>query len=208
MNISYKWLKKFVDVDYSPSELDHILTMLGIEVESIIDFGKKYDKFVTAKVLEKEKHPNADKLSVCRVSTGKEELTVVCGAPNVAAGQSVVLGLPGAVVPQSGIKLEKRAVRKIESNGMICSQSELELSEDHSGIWVLPEDTPPGIPLSEFLDIDDIIFEISVTPNRADCLSHLGIAREIAAYSRQSIKMPEINITETGLSLPRFPAVG
>ena len=197
MNISYNWLKELVDFNAEPKELDHILTMLGIEVESIIDYRDKYRNFCVAEVLSAEKHPNADKLTVCQVSIGTEEKQVVCGAPNVAKGQKVVLGLPDAVVPSNKMVLEKRVVRKVESNGMICSQVELEMGDDHSGIWVLPEDAETGLPLVDFLKLNDVVFEISVTPNRADCLSHFGIAREIAAYFSTHVKYPENKIQET-----------
>ena len=197
MYISYKWLQEFVEFDYTPAELEHILTMLGIEVESIIDYNNKYEKFYTAKVLSVEKHPNADKLTVCKVSLGNEEKEVVCGAPNVATGQMAVLGIVGAIVPQNGMLLEKREVRKVASDGMLCSRFELDLGDDRSGIWVLPEDAPVGVPIAKYLNIDDVVFDISVTPNRADCLSHIGIAREIAAYSGKKVKIPEIKFNET-----------
>ena len=145
MYISYNWLKEIVDFDMNPEKLDQVLTMLGIEVEAKEDFSKKYDNFFTAKVLSKERHPNADKLSLCKVSIGKEEKQVVCGAPNVEAGQNVILGVLGAVVPQNGMVLKKVSIRGIESFGMICSKFELNLSEDHSGIWELPESTPVGM---------------------------------------------------------------
>jgi phenylalanyl-tRNA synthetase beta chain len=196
MRISLNWLSEFVDFSMTTEELDHVLTMLGVEVEEIIDYKKIYQNFVTAKVLEKEKHPNADKLSLCKVDTGTEIKTVVCGAANVAKGQSVVLGLIGAVVPNGGFKLEKRAVRGIESEGMICSQVELDLGTDSSGIMVLPEDIKPGIALAEYLGMNDTVLDISVTPNKADCLSHLGIARELSAYNSNPLKKAEINLIE------------
>ncbi|TAL69552.1 MAG: phenylalanine--tRNA ligase subunit beta [Bacteroidetes bacterium] len=196
MYISYKWLQEFVEFDYSAAELEHILTMLGIEVESIIDYNKKYENFFTAKVLNVEKHPNADKLTVCEVSLGNEIKEVVCGAPNVKEGQMAVLGIVGAVVPQNGMILEKREVRKVVSNGMLCSQYELEFGDDKSGIWILSNDAPVGIPLAKYLNIDDVVFDISVTPNRADCLSHLGIAREIAAFSDKKVKIPGLKLNE------------
>jgi phenylalanyl-tRNA synthetase beta chain len=187
MYLSYSWLKEFVDFDLAPQELDSILTMLGIEVESIEFQREKYNNFFTAEVIKKEKHPNADKLSVCNLSINDRELQVICGAPNVEAGQKVILGISGAVVPNGGFTLEKRKIRGIESNGMICSQVELGIGEDSSGIHVLPADTPVGIPLADYLGLNDIIFEISVTPNKSDCLSHLGIARELSAYLRKPI---------------------
>lgn len=198
MLVSHKWLKEFVDFDYTPQELDDILTMLGIEVEGIVDYREKYKNFYVGKVLESEKHPNADKLSVCRVDYGGGIKTVVCGAPNVAEGQNIVFAAVGARIPAGGFTIEKRAVRKIESEGMICSQAELELGEDSSGIWVLPETATSGMPLAEYLGLDDIIYEIGITPNRADCLSHLGIAREIAAYKRDKVNKPDDTVLEKG----------
>jgi phenylalanyl-tRNA synthetase beta chain len=191
MLISKNWLKEFIDFEMKPSEFEPAITMLGLEVESYIDYSKKFDKFIVAEVLEKVKHPNADKLSVCQVNTGKETLQVVCGAPNVEAGQKVILGLSGAVVPNGGFMLEKRVIRKIESNGMICSVTELELGEDHSGIWVLPSDSKVGMHVADFLNMNDTVYEIGITPNRADCLSHLGVAREISALLNKAYKKVE-----------------
>lgn len=196
MLVSHKWLKEFVDFDYTPQELDDILTMLGIEVEGIVNYNEKYKNFYVGKVLESEKHPNADKLSVCQVDFGKDVRTVVCGAPNVAKGQNIVFADIGAHIPQGGFKIEKRKVRKIESEGMICSQAELELGEDASGILVLPETAQLGMPLAEYLGLNDIIYEIGITPNRADCLSHLGIAREIAAYQRKQANKPDDSVPQ------------
>ncbi|MFA6571778.1 MAG: phenylalanine--tRNA ligase subunit beta [Bacteroidota bacterium] len=197
MLISYKWLKEFVDFDYSPEELDKILTMLGIEVESISDYANKYKNFYTAKVIKKDKHPDADKLSVCIVTDTNIERTVVCGAPNVEEGQIVILGIPGAVVPNGNFTIESRTIRKVKSDGMICSKAELELSEDHSGIWVLPADVPAGMPLAEYLNMNDVVFETGITPNRADCLSHIGIAREIAAYNNSPLRKHQVVIKES-----------
>ncbi len=198
MYLSLNWLNEFIPTDCSNSELDNKLTMLGIEVESIQDYRNKYRKFVVAEVLEKEKHPDADKLSICRVNDGTGTITVVCGAPNVAAGQKVVFAQEGAIVPNGGWKIEKRKVRKVESCGMICSKAELELEGDHSGIWELPTETPVGTPLADFLGLNDTVFEISMTPNRPDCLNHVGIARELSAESGQEIKMPTFKLNETG----------
>jgi phenylalanyl-tRNA synthetase beta chain len=198
MNISLKWLKELVDFDMTTEELDLTLTMLGIEVEGIVDYKKKYENFYTAKVLKKEKHPDADKLSLCVVECQGEQFNVVCGAPNVEAGQNVAFGKLGAVVPSAGFKLEKRKIRGYESEGMICSQNELETGEDKSGIWVLPEDAQLDIPLVDYLALDDVVFEIGITPDRADCLSHIGIARDLAAYLGKEINMPEIDVIENG----------
>ncbi|MBK9248059.1 MAG: phenylalanine--tRNA ligase subunit beta [Ignavibacteria bacterium] len=194
MKISNNWLKEFVNFTLTPEELADALTMLGIEVESIHDEGKKFRGFYTGKVLTREKHPNADKLSVCTVTLGEGEQTIVCGAPNVAVGQMVVVATQGAVVPSAGFEIALRKIRGVESNGMICSRAELGVGEDDGGIWVLPEDTPIGIPFSDFLGVNDVIYEIGITPNRADCLSHLGIVREIAALDGTTIQIPQTQL--------------
>lgn len=199
MYLSYNWLSEFVDIDVAPSDLENILTMLGIEVEGIIDYRIKYDKFYTAKVLSAEKHPDADKLTICKVSTGSEEKSIVCGAPNVATGQSVILGIIGAIVPSAGFKLEKMKIRGALSEGMICSQTELEVGDDSSGIWVLDDNPEPGIPLSDYLGLNDIVYDVSLTPNRADCLSHFGVARDLAAYFGKQVKVPEIKVHESNI---------
>lgn len=194
MLVSLKKIREFVDFEMTIEELNNTLTMLGLEVESIVDYNKKYSGFYVAEVLECEKHPNADKLSLCQVNFGRETVQVVCGAPNVRKGQKVVFGAIGAVVPNGGFKLEKRKIRDVLSFGMICSQVELDLGEDSSGIWVLPEDAPVGMEFAKYYGLDDVVFEIGITPNKADCLSHLGIAREIATKLNKQIRYPEINL--------------
>jgi len=196
MLLSLNWLKEFVDFKVSYEELENILTMLGIEVESVVFQEKKFEKFIVAEVLEKEKHPNADKLSVCKVNTGKEILQVVCGAPNVDKGQKVILGLSGAIVPNGRFMLERRKIRGIESNGMICSLNELELGDSGNGIEILKDDAPIGEKISDYFGLNDTILEISLTPNKSDCLSHLGIARELAAYFRTTVNYPDTSLIE------------
>ena len=147
-------------------------------------------------VKERKKHPNADKLSVCIVSDGIEDLPVVCGAPNVDAGQNIVFAKVGAVIPSNGMKLSKVKLRGEVSNGMICSEKELEIGDDHSGIMVLDKNLKAGTPISAVLGMDDVIFEIAITPNRQDALSHYGIARDLAALYNKELKLPEINIEE------------
>lgn len=197
MLISQNWLKEFVDFTASPEELERILTMLGLEVEKIERPGEKLVNFVVGEVVSKEKHPNADKLSVCTVNVGGGvENTIVCGAANVAAGQKVPVALNGAVVPSGGFTIEKRKLRGIESNGMICSKSELGFAETSDGIWELEADAPVGESLAKYLALDDVLYEISITPNRADCLSHLGIAREIAAYFNVPLKKPSVKVND------------
>jgi len=204
MKVSLKWLEKYVDVHVPIEELASKLTMAGLEVESMDNLGQKYEKFLVAEVLEVKPHPNADKLTVCRVNTGKETLSIVCGAPNVASGQKVPVALVGATIPHDQhdpegrpFTLEKALIRGVESNGMICSEFELGLGSDAQGIMVLDQDAPIGMPLARYLGLDDVILEIAVTPNRPDCLSHIGIAREVAALFGLKVKKPVIKLTES-----------
>lgn len=201
MYISYNWLSEFVDLPTKLQELEDMLTMLGIEVESMIDFQEKYNNILVALVEDVQKHPKADKLTLCKVNTGNDTFELICGAPNVAKGQKVFVGLPGAIVPQNNMVIEVRKIRDIISNGMIFSSYELGIDDDHSGIMVLPESASIGTPFADYMHKKDIILEISVTPNKADCLSHIGIAREIAAYTKAKLKYPKFNIFEEGFDI-------
>ena len=194
MKISRKWLQQLVDLtDIKDEDIAARLTMLGIEVESYENLSGKYDGFVVGSVLEVEKHPNADKLKLCKVDVGGEVKSIICGAPNVAVGQKVPVGLVGATVPHNQhdpdgkpFQLTRAKIRGVESEGMICSARELDLGEDASGIMVFDESATAGTPLAEHFGMNDTVYEISLTPNRADCLSHLGVARELAsAFSRK-----------------------
>lgn len=208
MLISQNWLKELVDFSCSPQELADILTMLGIEVESITDTGCVFDKFFIGEVLQREAHPDADKLSVCQVSTGSDAArTIICGAPNVAAGQKVAVATDGAVVPNGGFTIGKRKIRGVESNGMICSKFELGIGEDDGGIWELPADAVVGTPLATYLGATDVLYEISVTPNRADCLSHIGIAREISAYFQMPLRKPVPQLVEGATPIASLASV-
>jgi phenylalanyl-tRNA synthetase beta chain len=190
MKLSYNWLKEFVDFDLTPAQTAELLTFNGIET-TVAESGGTWTNVVTAKVVECAKHPQADKLSVCSVSDGTAAYPVVCGAPNVAAGQIVALARLGAELP-GGFKIKKAKLRGVESEGMICSASELGISGDSSGIMVLPENTPVGKPLESVLDVSDSTIEIEIPTNRPDCLSHWGVAREIAAKLRKPLKLPDI----------------
>ncbi len=191
MKISYNWLKEYIDLTgITLEQLIHDLTMAGLEVESSENKGEQLKGFIVGKVVTKEKHPNADKLSVCLVDTGSEVSQIVCGAPNVSAGQTVPVALPGAVVASSGMQIKKAKLRGVESNGMICSEVELGVGDDHSGIMVLPDDLKAGTPLAEALGLDDIILEIGITPNRPDALSHIGVARDISAIYNRPLLNP------------------
>jgi len=193
VKISLNWLKKYIDLsNISFDEIEYNLTMSGLEVESFEDQNKIYDGFIVGFVKEKEKHPNADKLSLCKVFDGENELQIVCGAPNVEKGQKIVLGKIGAVVPSNQFKLSKAKIRGFESFGMICSEAELLISNDHSGIMVLDPSLKEGTPISEALKLNDIIFEIGITPNRPDALCHLGTARDIAAIFKKELIRPSI----------------
>ena len=160
MIASVNWLKECYPFQKPIAEVADGLTMLGIEVEAIRDESAIYTGFVTGKVVSREPHPNADSLSICTVNTGTSEVIIICGAPNVDAGQTVVVAQSGACVPNGGFTIGKRKIRGIESNGMICSKHELNLGEDDGGIWVLPDDTPIGIAFAEFLGMTDILLEI------------------------------------------------
>ncbi len=195
MRVPIRWLKDFVDFSYSVQELAERLTMVGLEVEEILTpFSYLKDVFI-GQIKEIAPHPNADKLRICRVSLGQSEIKVVCGAPNIKEGMFVPLALEGCELP-SGIKVKKARIREIESPGMLCSQKELGLGEDHSGIWSLSSELPLGMPLNKALGLDDVVLEVSITPNRGDCLSILGIAREVAALTGGGIRLPQVEISE------------
>jgi phenylalanyl-tRNA synthetase beta chain len=209
MKISRKWLQQLLDLTgISDEDIASRLTMLGIEVESYENLSGKYDGFVVGAVLDVQKHPNADKLSLCSVDIGGDIKSIVCGAPNVAAGQKVPVGLIGSTVPHNQhdpegkpFQLAKVKIRGVESEGMICSASELGLGEDKSGIMVFAEDAAIGTPLAVHLGLDDTVFEISLTPNRADCLSHVGIARELSAAFTRKLAPQRIRFHEDGASV-------
>ena len=208
MKISLNWLKKYIDLsDISVDEIVSKLTMSGLEVEGVENQNEMFKNFIIGYVEEKEKHPNADKLSLCVVNNGTEKLKVVCGAPNVAAGQKVVFAQIGAVVPNSGMKISKAKIRGTESNGMLCSESELGLSEDHSGIIVLDPSFKEGTSVSEALHLNDVLFEIGVTPNRADALSHIGVARDLAAIFQRELKLPEVSIPKSEKNIIDFALI-
>lgn len=194
MLVSYKWLKTYVDFPWLPEDLAHRLTMAGLEVEGIEDLGADLQNVVVGKVISVEPHPNADKLSVCQVEADGE-YTIVCGAPNVAPGILAPLALTGAVLP-GGFKIKKAKLRGVESFGMLCSGQELGLPST-DGLMLLTEGTP-GEPLAEALGLDDWVLDISVLANRPDCLSMIGIAREVAALADTALKLPIPELKEAG----------
>lgn len=193
MRIPLSWLSEYVALDGTPREIADRLTFSGTEVEAIETVGSTYKGFVVAEVRAVEKHPNADKLSVCRVFDGQSELQVVCGAPNVQAGGRYPFAPVGVTLPDGSLTIKKAKIRGIESFGMLCAADELGLSDDHSGLLVLDARWAAGTPLSEVLGPPDTVFELEITPNRPDCLSLVGIARELAVVCRKSLKKPELN---------------
>ena len=196
MLISLNWLKQYVDLDgIEINEMENALTMIGQEVEKIEIKGANLEKVITARIAEKEMHPDSDHLTVCKVDTGSEVIQIVCGASNHKAGDKVALAQVGAQLSPDFV-IKKGKIRGTESNGMLCSEVELGIGSDAGGIIILPEDTPLGVPMKEYLGLDDVVFELEITPNRPDCLSHIGIAREIAAYYNKKVKYPETAIGE------------
>ena len=191
MKISRQWLREYVEFDLADEQLAERLTLTGTEITGVISLNPGLDGVVVGKVLTKQKHPQADRLSVCRVDVGREELDIICGAPNVEAGQKVPVALVGSVLP-GDFRIESRAIRGVQSQGMICSEKELNISEEAAGIMVLDDGAPVGKPLQEFLSLDDVILDADLTPNRPDCFSMLGIAREVAAITGQPLQLPVI----------------
>lgn len=192
MKLSVNWLRELVDLPDSVEELCERMTLLGLEVEAVEDFRLEYPQCSVAKVLEASAHPDADRLQVCRVDAGDGELEIVCGAPNARAGIKVALARVGAVLP-GGMKIKKGKIRGQVSMGMLCSESELGLGAGADGIIELEDDAVLGQPLDELFAIRDTIIEIEVTPNRPDWLSHVGVARELAAWYGKPLRMPEVS---------------
>lgn len=208
MKISLNWLKEYIDLsDSTPQQISDTLTLIGLEVESMIDQNEIYKNFVVGFVKEKDKHPNADKLSLCIVNDGENDFQVICGAPNVDKGQKIVFAKIGAIVPKGNFKISKAKIRGVESNGMICSEAELELSENHEGILVLTDDKIIGQNISDALGLNDVILEIGITPNRPDALSHIGVARDLAAFYNKKLNLPEVNIKYEKSEINNFASV-
>lgn len=197
MQISLKWLNDYIDIsDYYPKaqELADLLTNTGLEVEEVTDLSKNFDNIVIGHILEKGTHPDADKLSLCQVEISSGSVQqIVCGAKNHKQGDKVVVALPGAVLP-GDFKIKPTSIRGVESCGMLCSEKELGLSEEADGIMILSEDAPVGEKFSQYRGLDDVLFELKVTPNRADCLSHFGLARELSCLLDRKLSLPNKNM--------------
>jgi phenylalanyl-tRNA synthetase beta chain len=197
MKISLQWLSEWAAISSNIPELSHTLTMAGLEIEGQSLAAPTMSGVVVAEVLATAKHPDAEKLSVCRVNDGQQEVQIVCGASNVRAGIKVPLATVGAMLP-GGLEIKKAKLRGVESFGMLCSAKELGLAEESSGLLELPAGLPVGQSLVAALHLDDTILEINLTPNRGDCMSVLGVAREVAAQSRQSLQLPtQANVAAT-----------
>jgi len=190
MLISLEWLKEYVDINEDVKELENALTMIGQEVEAIEEQGQHLDNVVVGHIVEYGLHPDADKLSLLKVDIGEEILLqIICGAPNHKLGDKVIVAKVGAILP-GNFKIKKSKIRGVESQGMLCSETELGIGTDSDGIIILSEDSPIGENIKTHLELDDVIFELEITPNRPDCLSHIGIAREVAAYYDRKVKYP------------------
>lgn len=192
MKFSENWLRTWVNPDLSSEALAHALTMAGLEVEALESVAPAFNNVVVAEVLEVVKHPNADRLNVCQVNVGEASpLTIVCGAANVAAGVKVPCARIGAVLPGDFV-IKQAKVRNVESFGMLCSDKELGLATESDGLWLLPNDAPVGKNLREYLELDDKLFTLKLTPNRSDCSGMVGVAREVAALTGSALKRLDI----------------
>src|SRR3954470_3126368 len=198
MKVTLNWLRQYVDFNWSPEELADRLTMLGIEVEGVHKVGGEFEGIVVAQVLTRDKHPNADKLSLCRVNDGQGERQIVCGAQNFKAGDKVPLILPGSTLPakpgEQPLTIKVGKIRGVESQGMMYSPQELGLPDQVDGLLILREDATVGQPFAEYMRRagGDVIYDLEITPNRPDLNSVIGIAREISALSGKPLRMPEI----------------
>ncbi len=212
MKVSYKWLQEYVDIDISPEELSEALTMAGIEVDHISYPGQEIKGVVVGAIEKITPHPEADKLIVCQVRLGQETIQIITGATNVKEGQRVPVAPVGAVLP-GGIKMKKAKLRGMDSFGMLCSADELNLdaalvsSESKDGIMILNPESPIGEDIVLLLNLDDVIFELDLTPNRSDCLSVINIAREIGTILKKPVHLPEINFSEGNESIKDLASV-
>jgi phenylalanyl-tRNA synthetase beta chain len=212
MKFTLSWLKDHLDTDATVDQVAEKLTMLGLEVEGVEDRGAALRGFTIVHVKEARQHPNADRLRVCDVETKDGMVQVVCGAPNARTGMKGVFAASGMSIPGTGITLKPTKIRDVESNGMLCSERELMMSDDHDGIIDLPEDAPLGMSIVEYLGLDDPVIEIAITPDRGDCLGVRGIARDLAAAGLGTLKpldtsaVTGTHVSPIGLSLDKLSA--
>jgi phenylalanyl-tRNA synthetase beta chain len=207
MRVSLNWLRDFVDLHLSVDHLSELLTMSGLEVESKEPLGRSLEGVVAGKILSFRRHPQADKtLFLCDVDTGDGVVQVVCGAPNVKIGMMAPVALPGTSLP-GGMRVKESRIRGEISVGMLLAEDEMGLTDDHTGLMELPQDLQPGTSVPDALSLEDVAVEIAITPNRADCASVIGIAREIAALTGQKLRRPEIRFKESGRSIQSLTSV-
>ncbi len=206
IKVPLSWLRAYCEIPWSVDELVERLVMSGLEVDAVETVGSDFEGFVAGRVERVERHPNADRLSLCAVDVGGESLQIICGAPNVAAGQKVPVARVGAALP-GGMVIRKAKIRGVESFGMICSEAELNLTEDHEGIMVLDGETEPGRPLKDVLGGPETVLSIDVGTNRPDCLSLVGVAREITALTGGETRVPSGAVAESGPSVDSLASV-
>jgi phenylalanyl-tRNA synthetase beta chain len=206
MKVSLSWLKDYVSIDLDPTDLADALTMAGLEVDSVSERYAYLDHVVVGQIEKVRRHPNADKLKICRVNTGDNSLSIVCGAPNVKEGMLAPVAMPGTVFPDGSL-LEIGVIRGQTSDGMLCSEAELGLGTEQSGILSLDSSLSIGSRLDSALGLSDTVFEFDLTPNRPDCLSVIGIAREIAAIQNTSLKYPDYTLTDKEPTIGKFTSV-
>jgi len=206
MLVSLNWLKDYVDISLTPQELAHTLTMAGLEVDDIKTIRPNFSGVVVAKILSVRPHPSADRLSLCEVTDGTETYKIVCGAKNITAGDTVPLARVGASIP-GGYTIKSSVLRGETSDGMLCSEAELEIGEDASGIMHLPAELVLGTSLEKALNIEDTVLDVNVTPNRSDCLCMIGMAREVAAITGGKMKLPSVKMKESSEDINAMTSV-
>jgi phenylalanyl-tRNA synthetase beta chain len=206
MIVTYNWLKEFVDFDFSPEDLSHRLTMAGLEVDAMEKLGEGLDSVIVARLASVDRHPDAERLTLCQVDTGSETVQVVCGASNHRTGDLVALAQVGSVLP-GDFKIKKSKIRGVESMGMLCSEKELGFADESAGIMILPAGLTLGQPLFAALGLKDVRFELGLTPNRPDCLSVVGVAREVAAMAGSPLHLPASQVTEAGPDIASLTSI-
>ncbi len=206
MKITYNWLREFIDTDLSPEEIAEKITLSGIEVDSVTKHNEFLKDIVVAEITEISQVPNSDKLSLCKVFDGSDVLDIVCGAKNMQQGDKVALAKIGAILP-GDFKIKKSKIRGTISYGMLCSEKELGFADDSSGIMILDKNLQTGENLGNALNLFDTVIEYEITPNRGDCLSVIGIARDLAAITGQKIKMPQFKINEIDEDINKYITV-
>ena len=202
MKISYKWLKKYIDLDIDPEELSDKMTFSGIEVEEILHLGEELKQIKIAQIIDKNHTPVQINYLVCIVDDGDDELQVICGAPNCTKNLKIAFAPVGTKIGE--MKIKKVKLRGVESYGMICSEKELGISENHDGIMVLPDDAPVGSSLADYLEYEDTVYDVEITPNRPDLLGNFGVARDLSAILNINLSIPESTINESNKKIENF----